>query len=234
MAMKELETELRQVMAERASELDSPPPLRRPSGRYRRGTRFWPPGRLAVVAAVAAVLGLVAGISVAQVLEPATVIPVGDRFVVASGVTDEGPWRLTVYRAQITGFTTPSGEVAAGWCLDLDSPVVDGSDLPPHGYMNICTPDQQELDPVAEPFGGAVRIPEFHGDEALVYGEVSRAVASLELRTGDGDIQEVPIVRGPEAWDLPDRYFAAFVSGTGKVDLVARDANGRVLETERI
>jgi hypothetical protein len=232
--VKGLESELRQAMLERAAELDSPPPFRRPSQMSRRNTRVWPRRRLGLVAAVAGALGVVAGISVAQVLEPSTVVPIGDRFVVASGVTDDGPWRLTVYRAKVTGFTTPSGEVAKGWCLDLDSAVVDGSNLPPHGYTNICTPDQEELDPVAEPFGAAGRFPEFHGDQALVYGEVSRAVASLELRTAGGDVQQVAIVRGPEAWDLPMRYFAVFVSNPGKVDLVARDANGSVLATERI
>jgi hypothetical protein len=232
--MKELETELREAMLQRAAELESSPPLRRPPELSGHGTRFWARRKLALVAAAAAVLGLVAGISVAQVLEPSTVVPIGERFVVASGVTDDGPWRLTVYRAQVTGFTTPSGEVAEGWCLDLDSPVVDGSDLPPHGYTNVCTPDQQELDPVAEPFGSAARTPDFQGDEALVYGEVSRAVASLEVHAADGDIQQVTIVRGPEAWDLPMRYFAAFVSGSGNVELVARDVNGSVLEIRSI
>jgi hypothetical protein len=112
--------------------------------------------------------------------------------------------------------------------------VVDGSDLPPHGYTNICTPDQEELDPVAEPFSSMARIPDFQGDQALVYGEVSRAVASLEVVAGGGDVQQVTIVQGPEAWNLPMRYFAAFVPDPGKVELLARDESGEVLETERI
>jgi hypothetical protein len=230
--MEELETELRELMAERAAELETPPPLHRPSSLP--GRRSWPRRRSVLVAAVTAALGLAAGISLAQVLEPSTVVPQGDRFVVASGVTDDGPWRLTVYRAKVTGFTTSSGEVAMGWCLDLDSPAVDGSELSPHGYANICTPDQEELDPIAEPFGGAARFPGFDGEEALVYGQVSTAVASLEVVAGDGDSQQVTIVRGPEAWNLPMRYFAAFVPGPGKVELIARDESGRVLETERI
>lgn len=230
--MKELDTELREVMAERAAELGTPPPLRRPSPLPAR--RSWPRRRSVVLAAVTAVLGLAAGIAFAQVLQPSIVVPVGNRFVIASGVTDDGPWRLTVYRAKVTGFPTSGGEVAMGWCLDLDSPAVDGSDLPPHGYTNICIPDQEELDPVAEPFGGAARFPEFDGDEALVYGQVSRAVASLEIVAGDGETEQVTIVRGPEAWNLPMRYFATFVPGPGKVELIARDASGKVLETERI
>lgn len=230
--MKELETKLREVMEERAAELAAPPPLRRSSPLPER--RFWSRRRSLLVSGVAAILGLAAGGSVAQLVEPSTVVPIGERFVVASGVTEDGPWQLTVYRAKVSGFTTPSGDVAKGWCLDLDSPAVDGSDLPPHGYMNVCTPDQERLDPVAEPFRGGVRIPEFHGDAALVYGEVSTAVASLEVVGGDGDMQQVTIVRGPEGWSLPGRYFATFVSGPGKVDLVARDANGRVLGTERL
>jgi hypothetical protein len=42
--------------------------------------------------------------------EDPRVIPIGDRFVIASGETDEGPWQITLYRARLT---EPTGETVA-------------------------------------------------------------------------------------------------------------------------
>jgi hypothetical protein len=231
MPMSELETELKQVMSERAAALGGPPPLRRPSTIRGRGPRFGPRQRVVVVAAVAAILGLAAGVALPQVLG-GSVTPVSDRFVVASGETDEGPWRITAYRAQVTGFTRASGDVATGWCLDLDSPVVEDSELPGPGYANSCTVVQEGTEATAEPIGTHTRIPGFDGDGALIYGEVSTAVTSLEIVLEGGDVQQVAVVRGPEAWNLPTAYFATVASGAGEVELVARDQNGEVLDRE--
>jgi hypothetical protein len=86
---------------------------------------------------------------------------------------------------------------------------------------------------MAEPIGVSARHQQFRGDEALVYGEISSEVASLDVNRNGVEPLQATIVRAAE-WDVPIDYFFAFVSGRGKVELVARDPNGDVLEEQRI
>ncbi len=225
--MKNLEAELRRVMREHASTLTSapPPPNALTETHGTRSRR-----RAVVVVAAAAVLALAAGIALPQVLGPPTITPAGDRLVVAAGETEEGPWRLSAYRAQVTGSKAPGGDAATWRCLDLDAPALEEANAPEAQQNSSCTMGVGGL----EPIGSHTRVPDFRGSEALVYGEVSGEVARLEMVLEDGQIREVTIVPAPEEWNVPAGYFASFVSGSGKVEFVARARSGEVLERERI
>lgn len=238
--MKDMGLELRRVMRERAATLtEAPPPPSAPLADPRHGAQPGRGRRRALVVTVAAALALGAGVAVSQVLEspePPTVTPVTERFVVASGVTEEGPWQLTAYRAEVsvprwtgTGFRQVVG---ISRCLDLDGPAVEEPGDPPTQRANACTFEDSEA--TIEAIGGVSRNPEFREGEALVYGEVASNVVSVEIRRGQGLSVEATIVGAPEEWNLPVDYFFAFVSGRGKVDLVARDSIGDVLEEHRI
>ncbi|MGH3119207.1 MAG: hypothetical protein ACRDQ2_19235 [Gaiellales bacterium] len=237
--MIDVEDELRQVMRERARTLASAPPLRSLFPESESLTRQRHRRRAVVVVATAAVLTLAAGIALAQILEepePPTVTPAGDRLVVASGETDEGPWQLTAYRAQLAGTWWTGSEhvygVRTARCLDLDGPGIEEPGEASTQQMNSCTFDGQEE--LIEHIGAHARVPDFVGREALVYGEVSAEVARLEIAFEDGRTQEVAIVPAPDDWNLPVGYFATFVPSSGKVGLVARNDGGEVLEEERI
>jgi hypothetical protein len=236
--MKDVEVELRRVLRDRAATITSAPPLPRPLPDRRRATRQGRGRRRGVVVAMAATLALGAGVALSQVLddpEPPTVTPVTDRLVVASGETADGPWQLTAYRAELEGrWWTGSGfeyGVRTAWCLDLDGPVVEEADDPPTQRANACTFEGQAG--TIEPIGVVSRNPEFD-DEALVYGEISSNVVSLDVERDGGQSVEATIVRAPAEWELPVDYFFAFISGRGKVNLVARDSNGKVLQEQRV
>lgn len=235
--MKDVEVELRQVMRDQAEAITSAPPLPRPALDRPLATRSSRGRRRAVILAVAAILALGAGVALSQVLDdpqPPTVTPVTERLVVASGETAEGPWQLTAYRAELEGrWWTGSGfvyEVRTAWCLDLDGPAVEGPGDPSTQRANLCTFQE---DPV-EPIGLTTRHPRFSADEALVYGQISSDVVSLDVERDGGQRLEASIVRAPAEWNLPVDYFFAFVSGPGKLNLVARDSNGEVLEEQRV
>lgn len=237
--MKDVDVELRRVMRERAAIITSAPPLPGTLAGPRRGLRLSKGRRPAMIVAVAAAIGLGAGVAVSQVLdspEPPTVTPVTERFVVASGETPEGPWKLTAYRAELAGqWWTGSGfehDVRTAWCLDLDAPGVEGPGDPPTQRANACTFEGEEG--TIEPINISARHPEFNESEALVYGEVSSEVVSLDVGRAGGQRLQATIVRAPAEWDLPVDYYFAFISGRGKVDLVARDSNGEVLEEQHI
>lgn len=237
--MKDVELGLRRVLRDRAEAITSAPPLPSPLPDRGGTTR---PGRVrrrTVIIAVGATLALGAGVALSQVLvdpAPPTVTPVTERLVVASGETAEGPWQLTAYRAELEGqWWTGSGfeyEVRTAWCLDLDGPAVEEPDDPPTQRSNACTFEGQEN--AIEPIGAVSRHPEFDDNEALVYGEISSDVVSLDVERDAGQRVEASIVRAPAEWNLPVDYFFAFVSGRGKVNLVARDSNGGVLEEQRV
>jgi hypothetical protein len=237
--MKDVEVELRRVMREHAAAITSPPPLPGPLTDRRRAGRPGKGRRRAVIVAVAATLALGAGVALSQVLddpEPPTVDPLTERLVVASGETADGPWQLTAYLAEVsvprrteTGF---SQEVGIARCLDLDGPLVEEPDDPPMQRANACTFEDSEA--MVEPIGGVSRHPDFSDGEALVFGEISSSVVSLDVERDKGGRVEATIVRAPAEWDLPVDYFFAFIAGQGKVDLIARDSNEEVLEEQRI
>jgi hypothetical protein len=237
--MKDVEVELRRVMRDRAAAITSAPPLPSPLPDPRRATRLGRSRRRAAIIAVAATLALGAGVALSQVLDdpkPPTVTPVTERLVVASGETAEGPWQLTAYRAELEGqWRTDEGfeyGVRTAWCIDLDGPVVEDQGDPPTQQANACTfAGQEEL---VEPIGVSARHLGFDDGDALVFGEISSAVVSLDLERDGGQQVEATIVRPPPEWEVPVDYFFAFVSGRGKVNLVARDSNGEVLEEQRI
>jgi len=224
--MRDLEERLRRALVEQAAVIDTYPPLR--SEGAEQASRAPTRRRILVVAAVVGIVALAAGIALPQALDEPAVTPVSERFVVASGETGAGPWRLTAYRGEVTWF---AGQRRTGWCLDLDSPEVDVPGEPHTTTMNACTVEEAEVGP--EPFGGHVRIPDFDAEQALVYGEVSSEVRSLEIRDGTTG-KEVDLVRPPSGWDLPGGYYVIFLTGPGKVELVARGADGEVLATERV
>lgn len=144
--------------------------------------------------------------------------PVTDRLVVACGVTAKGPWQLTAYRAGPEGqLWTREGfeyDVGTAWCLDLDGPVVEDAGDPHTERANACTSGGQGY--AIEPIGGVSRHPEFDGDQALVYGEISSDVVSLNVNRHSGQRVAASIVRAPAEWDDLVDYFFAFVSGQGR------------------
>lgn len=238
--MNDLEVQLRRVMRERAATITSAPPLPHTSLDRPLATKSSRRRRRSVILAVAAILAFGAGVALSQVLDdpqPLTVTPVTERLVVASGEMAEGPWQLTAYRAELEGqWWTGSGfvyEVRTAWCLDLDGPAAEGPGDPPTQRANACTSFEGQEEMI-EPIGAVSRNPEFDGEQALVYGEVSADVVSLDVERDGGQRVEASIVRAPAAWDLPVDYFFAFIAGRGKVDLIARDSIGEVLEHQRI
>lgn len=232
--MTEVETVLRQVMEDRAEEISSAPAFRSLLLRRRRRPVRGP--RRAVLAAVAAVLFVGGGVALSQMVEGPTITPVSHQFVVTSGEVANGPWQLTAYWADVeVPVGTDTGvrpEVRKGWCLDLDAPGVDSPGASPTQYANVCSFETEGVD--IEPIGAHARFPDFRGEDALVYGEVSHEVSSLELIREKGLSLQATIVRSPREWDLPVDYFFAFVPGRGRVDAVARDQTGAVLVRDRI
>jgi hypothetical protein len=225
--MQDLEERLRRALAERAAGIETYPPLR--SADARQVSRAPTRRRILVVAAIVGMVALAAGIALPQALDEPAVTPVSERFVVASGETKAGPWRLTAYRGEVTWFGM---QRRLGWCLDLDSPEVEDPDGPHTIYANMCAVEDSDGPP--EPIGGHVRIPDFDADRALVYGEVSAEVHSLEIRDGGTGPEDVDVVRPPSQWELPTGYYVIFLSGPGKVELVARGEDGEVLAAERV
>jgi len=236
--MKDVEVELRRVLRERAAVLTSAPPLDRSLLGPRQTTRRGKGRRRAVIVGVAAILLLAAGVALSQVLidpQPPTVTPVTEQLVVASGETVEGPWQLTAYRAELEGQWWTGGgfeyEVRTAWCLDLDGPMAEEAGDPPTQRANMCTEGQDEA---IEPIGAVSRIPEFDEDKSLVYGMIASDVARLDVEREGGQQVEASIVRAPAEWNLQVDYFFAFISGRGKVTLVARDSKGQVIEERRV
>jgi hypothetical protein len=237
--MKDVEVELRRVMREKTAAITSVPTLPGPLSDRRRDRWLGRGRRRTVVIGLAATLALGTGVALSQVLddpEPPTVTPVTERLVVASGETAEGPWQLTAYRAELEGQWRTDGGfeygVRTAWCLDLDGPAVEDQADPPTQGANACTFEGQ--DDTIEPIGLSARHPSFDDDQALVYGTVSSDVVSLDLERDGGQRVDATIVRAPVEWEVPVDYFFAFISGDGKVDLVARASNGEVLEEQRI
>lgn len=237
--MKHLEVELRRVMRERAAAITSAPPLQSPLADRPQSARLGRGRRRATIVAVAATLALGAGVALSQVLdnpEPPTVTPVAERLLIALGENADGPWRLTAYRAELSGqWWTGSEfqhEVRTAWCLDLDGPGVEEPGDPPVQRGNACTFEGQE--DAVEPIGVTAKYPRFNDGEALVFGEVSSSVASLDIVQDGGQRLQATIVRAPAEWDFPVDYFFAFVSHGEKIDLVARDSSGEVLEQQRV
>lgn len=232
---QDLGDRLRQVMIERAETIIEAPPLRaltpegesRPRPRSRRA--------VLVLAAVVglALFGAVAAIAVSRVLSGPSVTPVSDRFVIASGETDRGPWRLTAYRAEVkTSSRNGDESVVGAWCLDLDAAWLEGSRSNTTA-ANACTHIEEGIETAGEPIGVTVRVPEFDGDRSLIYGEVSHAVASVEIVQEGGETESLTIVEGPEELNLPRAYFTVLVHSDGDIRLVARSANGDVLARKR-
>jgi hypothetical protein len=141
-----------------------------------------------------------------------SVSPIGERFLIASGETESGPWHITVYQAHLSGGT----EVA--WCLDLDSAAVEDPDQPATEQASVCS----LRDGLDHAIGPVTYVPGFRGDEALLYGQVSSEVAHLEITFGEGtETAEMAVIPAPEATGLPVGYFATFVAGTGEIEIVA-------------
>jgi hypothetical protein len=224
--MKDLETELRDAMRERATALTTVPPLTLPQAEEssRPGRRRRRVMTLAIAAALA-----VGGVAIAEVVGSQSVTPISDRYVIDSGQEGDGSWQLSLYRAQIT---EPSGETAKGWCLDLDAPVVNDSGAPTTERANICTLDGGP--PLSKPIGANASFPGFSGGETLIYGEVSQHVASVDVRIDGGDVQQAGVVPAPDETGLRERFFSILAAGSGDIELVARDGDGNVLEVKRI
>lgn len=137
-----------------------------------------------------------------------SVTPVGDRFVIASGETEEGPWQISVYQAYLNGQTG-----TAQWCLDLDSAAVEDPNEPATGQANICSLGETP----AQAIGPVTHVPDFRGDEALLYGQVSPQVAHLEVTFGDGtETAEIALIPAPVGTELSVGYFATFVADAGR------------------
>jgi hypothetical protein len=154
-----------------------------------------------------------------------SVTPIGDRFVIASGETEKGPWQITVYQAHLSGQTE-----TAQWCLDLDSAVVEDPNEPATGQANICS-----LGEAAQAIGPVAHVPDFRGDEALLYGQVSPQVTHLEVAFGDGtETAEIALIPAPAGTELSVGYFATFIADSGEVEIVAMDASGNILERQGI
>jgi hypothetical protein len=224
--MNDLETELRDLMRDRAAALTSVPPVsllrEEPPARAGRGRRR------AVTLALAATLVLGAGIAIAQVVGSHSVTPTSDRYLIASGEEGDGSWELTLYQAEIED---RNGETATGWCLDLDAPSVNDPGASTTTRANICTMDGEPS--WSGPVGAMAVYPGFADGQSLIYGQVSEEVARVDVSIG-GEAQQVTLVPAPEGTPAGVSYFAALAPGSGDVELVALDQNGQVLEARHI
>jgi hypothetical protein len=153
---------------------------------------------------------------------------VSDRYAIASGETEQGPWALTLDQARITGTSVSDGDEATWWCLDLDGPAVENPETPEAQQANICN---LPSDVGTETFGPTAGFPGFPGEETLVYGQVSTEVARLQVKQENGDVGDIPLILPPEETDLQVQYFVAFVPGGQTVELVALDDDGQILGT---
>lgn len=223
--MNDLETELRDLMRERAGGITSVPP--KSLRRNRHPARAGRGRRRVVTLAAAATLALGVGVAIAQVVGSPSVTPTSDRYVIASGEQGEGSWELTLYHAEIKD---PSGEMATGWCLDLDAPSANDPDRSTTTSANICTMGEEPSWSGA--IGAIAAYPGFADGQSLVYGQVSEEVARVDVRIGDGEAQQATLVPAPEGTPAGLSYFAVLVPGSGEIEVVALDEDGQVLEVK--
>jgi hypothetical protein len=156
---------------------------------------------------------------------------VSDRFVVASGETEEGSWQLSVYRARLSGTNREGWDEAGWWCFDLDAPGQDGSGRPATETSNICGMEGETTD---ELIGPLARYPDFQEGRSLIYGWTSREVAAVEIRASDGETRRPALVDPPKEIGLRVRFFAAFVSTERKVEILALDDQGVLLSSKQV
>jgi hypothetical protein len=225
--MNDMETELRDLMRDRAASITDVPPVPLRTGDH--PARAGRGRRKAVTLAMAATLALGAGVAIAQVVRSHSVTPTSDRYLIASGEQGDGSWELTLYHAKIED---PSGETATGWCLDLDAPSVNDPNGSTTTSANICTIDEQPSWSGA--IGATAAYPGFADGQSLIYGQASEEVVTVEVSVGGGEAYQATLVPAPEGTPTGLKYFAALVPGSGEIELVAFDQDGQILEATGI
>lgn len=135
----------------------------------------------------------------------------GERRVIASGTRDGRGWELRGFRAE-------DGQGVRPLCLEWVHPPVDTGGT-------ACTTSLLEgLPPGEFVISQTVDNPFF--------GEVSPEVERVEIHSEDGIVTQARIVDAPGALDVPYHFFVGFGRGSGHMTLVAKDAEGNVLERE--
>lgn len=135
----------------------------------------------------------------------------GERRVIASGSRDGRGWELR-------GFRADDGQGVRPLCLEWAHPPVDDGGA-------ACTTDLLDgLPPGEWVISQTVDNPFF--------GEVAPEVDRLEIHSEDGVVSLARIVDAPGALDVPYHFFVGFNRGSGDMTLVAKDADGNVLERE--
>lgn len=174
---------------------------------------------------------------------PLQAVPEGPRHVLASGTLETGEhrgedWRLVVWRGE--NVDDPSvlelwrlnaeGEDVYCWGFDAPGQVSwrFGQRIPPGGCSAVS-----EL-PDEEPIGAIAKGPVAGEGSHLAMGEVSLDVASLEFRLTDGTVVVADLLDPPADLGVPRRFFIQSLAPGSTGEMVALDADGEVLATERI
>jgi hypothetical protein len=185
-----------------------------------------PARRTALAIALATLVVLGAGAAVARVLdsqdshEGPVITLLDDPYTLASGDAS-APWELLLYQARVT---RPDGQDSVNWCLDFNGPGPSDQEADGPYDTNAChaVPDNPTT------FGVTFHI-SMSESLAVLFGEVSPKVEQLQITTADGVSSEVDLTLPPEGMDTGVRYYATEVPA-GTVELIARDANGEVLD----
>jgi hypothetical protein len=135
----------------------------------------------------------------------------GERRVIASGTRNGRGWELRGFRAEDAQGPRPL-------CLEWVHPPVDtGGTACTTDLLDGLPPDELVISQTVDnPF----------------FGEVAPEVETLEIHSEDGVVTQARIVDAPGALDVPYHFFVGFSRGSGDMTLVAKDADGNVLERE--
>lgn len=130
----------------------------------------------------------------------------GLKTVVAQGSVSGRPWRLVAYASE------------DGLCVDLQ--LEDGSG----GGCGFGISAERDLGLSVGSQGGLPK--------TIVHGVVSKRVATLVVRLEGDEPTDVQIIEGPSSFDV--NFFAEFLPPNAKGFVEARNAQGAVLQRERL
>lgn len=175
-------------------------------------------------------------------LLPVQVQPEGEQHVLASGTFESGEyrgrtWRFLVWRAAdvdddavLALWKRNLGPDAYCWGLDSEprNPESHGQQIVP-GSCNRLTDSEHRA-----PFGPRSFDGGFDGAPAMVWGEVSAEVSSLEIRLAGGETFSVEALDPPAELGIRSRFYLAVLPSGATGEIAALDQAGNVLATREL